>query len=149
MKYLRPELELEVQALHPKVRAKLDELEAWSRDEGLPEPVVTNVLRTEDDQERLYLGLYLSRGHSPDIAREKARARFSWHLVACAVDLRNRHYTPPQRKAVMQFLRQQCAPGEWELLEHDIGRGDHIHVAVRDEQWRLTYQKQHQQRSAS
>lgn len=147
MKFLKPELEMEFGALHPSTRGLAEDLDAWSLENGVPEVVVTHVLRTADDSERLYLPMYLKLGYTPEEARRRARARFSWHLVGCAVDLRNSHYTAVQRKQVMQYLRQHCPSGTCELLEHDIGRGNHIHLAFKDEQWRLTYPKHEHERS--
>lgn len=68
-----------------------------------------------------------------------ADSKFSWHMARCAVDLRNRHYSPKQRQAVVAFLRSMVSRGEWELLEHDIGRGDHIHLAKKDSEWKTKY----------
>src|SRR5690606_32137181 len=69
-------------------------------------------------------------------AAEWARNKPSWHLWKTAVDLRNNHYTVDQRKRVMNWLRVKCQPpAGFELLEHDVGRGDHVHLATRDFIW--------------
>jgi hypothetical protein len=37
-----------------------------------------------------------------------------------------------QRKALLDHLRFGTSPTTHEIIEHDIGRGDHLHVAQKD-----------------
>jgi|GEM_PF-5620059 len=168
MQFAKPALELEFSGLHPETKQLVLDLDAWGLTAGLPEVVVTCVLRTKDEQEKIYspfarnalrkqmedltlnstetTALLAVREHmTKDGISERAavarwaRSRFSWHLVACAVDLRNRHYTAEQRKQVMAWLRTNRGQPQWEILEHDVGRGDHIHIGRRDPSWRNTF----------
>ena len=109
--------------LHPEVCARVVALDEWCEDNGLPQVVVTCVLR--------------------DTASNKAAGGVdnSWHLVAAAVDIRSRHYSPKQLAYVMTWLRAQCPPDEWELLHHAVLTGPHIHLAKKDHSWRLTFEK--------
>lgn len=142
-------------ALLPKpLRDKVTELAAWLHSKGWEAPFVTCIRRTEDDQERIYtpvaerlvhslaVGLSLTtkeRALAADLARMSpeerkawARAKFSWHVALCALDLRNRDYSRAQRKEIMNHLRHGTNTTDWEILEHDVGRGDHIHLARRE-----------------
>lgn len=141
MKFKAPHLEMEFEdGLIPEVREALCELDEWSLAHGYPEVIVTHVVRAPAEQERIYWkryanGLVDGVSHAEEEARFRARRRFSWHLlmmgVCCAVDIRNRHYTREQRKLVMQHLMAGRENGPWEILAHDVGRGDHIHVGRR------------------
>lgn len=126
--------------LHPAVKDIVKDLDDWSKEQGLPSVVITHVLRTREDMEVLYWKRIHRQANPPiseALARSMARRKFSWHLVGCAVDIRNNHYLPGQRKAVMAKLRTLAKPAhKFELLEHDIGRGDHIHLGIKDEDWK-------------
>ena len=88
-------------------------------------------------QEDIYWrGIAKSKGLPETEARAEARKKFSWHLARCAVDLRNRHYTPVQLQQVMEFLQRDRKHPLWEILNHDVGRGDHLHIGRRDYSWR-------------
>lgn len=106
--------------LHPRVREKLVALDDWSRKQLLPEPVITHINRTPSEQAAIYQG----------------KKRFSWHMCLCAVDLRNFTYTAEQLGRVYAFLTDNHDPELWEVLSHDVGRGDHLHLAFRDAAWK-------------
>jgi hypothetical protein len=129
----------------------VEALDVWSRENGLPEAFVTEILRTPEQQEDIYsryalgliaklrdgqdmppkdraMALELSKLVLPDI-REWARRRFSWHLVGCAVDLRSRHYSMSQLARVMKFLRKRCLGPSWLVLAHDV-TAPHIHIQL-------------------
>ena len=142
MNFKAPHLEVEFDHLHPELRALLLELDQWSGEHKFAAVLVAHALRTLDDQERIYLPIYQENtGLPPERARALARQRFSWHLVGCAVDIRNSHYSEDERRTVVSWLRGRVEPvaGDWELLEHDIGRGEHIHIARRDVAWRKAH----------
>jgi hypothetical protein len=168
IQYAFPRLEPEFQGVHPLVKSLIEQLQTHSEDIGFPDVVVTHVWRTKTQQKAIYMSVatvilkkinndntltesesdILERveqiSDSQKITLEKAferwaEARFSWHMARTAIDLRNRHYTSKQRAGVMAFLRARIAKGEWELLEHDIGRGDHIHLAKRDAEWKAKH----------
>jgi len=146
------------EALHPDVRAALADADAFCKAQGWPELYLTHLRRTDDDQERIYLPVakrliaQLQAGakmkdHDRVLAqalaamdeaglRAWARGKFSWHKCLCAVDVRNRVFSRQQRKLLMERLRKGRPAVMWELLEHDVGHGDHIHVGKRDFAWR-------------
>lgn len=109
--------------LHPAVRDLVQAFCEWSRVSGLPEPTVTCVVRTPDENRAIYKGV----------------DRFSWHLVRCAVDLRNHHYTPEQRRKAEGWLGARAMRPRWEFVPQDHGTGPHFHVAIRDARWRELY----------
>lgn len=147
--------------VHPELRALLADLDQWSGDHHLPPVTVTQLVRYLDEQVAIYTGYWRGlvarlasdpaslspaereqaeamREHSPEQLREAARGRFTWHQVACAADLRTRHYEPAQRERVLGFVRQRCQRPLWEVLEHDVA-GPHLHVGRRDFSWRLRF----------
>lgn len=161
-------LEGEFVGIHPQVKSLVEQLQYHSENIGFPDVVITHAFRTKTQQKTIYMGVaavilkkiandntltesesdILERveqiSDSQNITLEKAferwaEARFSWHMARTAVDLRNKHYSSKQRAAVMAFLRARISKGEWELLEHDIGRGDHIHLAKRDAEWKAKH----------
>lgn len=136
MLFKAPRLATEYPTLHPELRRVLAELEKQLAAWGLPSLTITEALRTPDDQERLYWKRELKPGVTEEHARALARARPSWHLHHCAADFRNSVYGPRDRRRIHYWLTQRCPSDEWEVLMHDIGRGDHFHVARKDESWR-------------
>lgn len=136
-----------------QIRDKVTGLAAWCHAKGWEAPFITCIRRTPDDQERIYLpfaeklvrsfqmGLHLSDKErvlaaelakmTPEQRKAWARAKFSWHIALCAVDIRNRAYSRTQRVAIMNHLRFGTNTTDWEILEHDVGRGDHVHLALR------------------
>ena len=140
--------------LPQQLRDKMTGFAAWLHSKGWEAPFITCIRRTPDDQERIYfpyaeklvrsleMGLALSDKErvlaaelakmTPEQRKAWARARFSWHVALCAVDIRNRCYSRAQRREIMNHLRFGTNTTDWEILEHDVGRGDHIHLGVRD-----------------
>jgi hypothetical protein len=139
MKFKAAELSSQLAGAHPELQSVLKKLDAWSIKQGLPEVVVTHVSRTRNEMRSIYVPVYLAQGMAEERAHAAADARFSWHLVDCAADVRNSHYTPAQLKQVMGFLRPLCEAPLWELLSHDVGRGEHLHLGKRDFAWRKAY----------
>lgn len=137
MKFKTPALEAEFSRLHPDVIAAVKALDDFSHANRLPELVVTHAIRTPQQQEDIYWrGIAKNTGLPEAEARAAARKKFSWHLCRCAVDLRNRHYTAAQLAQVMEFLRDGRERPHWEVISHDVGRGQHLHIGRRDEAWR-------------
>lgn len=68
----------------------------------------------------------------------RAQARFSWHTVLCAYDLRTRHYSAAQLPLVVAWFQERCKRPDWEFLVHDV-HGPHIHVGRRDFEWRTKF----------
>lgn len=111
------------EALHPATRDLVNEFDAWATKNGLPDTVVTSVVRTLAENRAIYKGV----------------DRFSWHLCRCAVDLRNHHYTPEQKKQAEAWLAVRCERPRWEFVPQDHGTGPHFHIAIRDFRWRTLY----------
>jgi predicted alpha/beta hydrolase len=147
--------------LEEDVRHIVEALDQWSRENKFPEVVVTQVLRSVDEQEDIYsrygLGLLakLKSGESmgpkeralafelaklslPEL-RKWARGKFTWHMVGCAVDLRSRHYRASQLVEVIEFLQKRLAPYPHELLAHDI-TAPHVHLAIKKAEKRADVQ---------
>lgn len=122
MKFKTPALEAEFRNAHPAVQERFRALDEWLVAQGWPEAVITSVGRTRRDMLRIY---------GPAGAK-----RFSWHLADCAADMRNAPYSPEQRKAIMERLREGTTTATHEVLEHDVGNGSHFHWAVKDAAWR-------------
>lgn len=121
MRYAAPELAHQfVVRLHAKARLVVQALDRWSEENELPTVIVTGVSRVPS--------------FYPD-------DRWSWHLVDCAVDLRNRHYSRDQLQRVEAWLRAKCASSEWELITKDHGTGPHIHLAYREFGLRRVYEQ--------
>jgi hypothetical protein len=124
MRFVTPQLEAEFEHLHKDVRELLLDLDAWSARENIPGVVVTHVFRTPEKQHAIYGGL----------------KTFSWHMCWCAADIRNRHYTPEQLRRVMEHIEQERNDSRWEILQHDVGAGNHIHIGRRDFDARRQFQ---------
>lgn len=154
MKFNHPHLEREFkEGLDDEVRRVIEALDGWGIENKMPEVVLTQVLRSQDEQEDIYsryakglirkiqerermtekekaLALELSK-LSPAAVNEWARHRFTWHMAGCAVDIRSRHYKVSELVRVMEFLNKRCPRPAWELLAHDI-TAPHVHVARKD-----------------
>lgn len=116
MKFKTKRLESEFLLVASACRAVVRELDAWLRLKGWEGVTVTHARRTEGQMAMIY-------------GRDwKRRGLWSWHLTGHAVDIRNRVWTPSQRKDIVKFLRKNWP--EAEVLMHDIGRGDHLHIAI-------------------
>jgi hypothetical protein len=126
-------------ALHPELRRVLGELDAQLKGWGLPEGTITEGFRTPAEQEELYWRMFLKLGERE--ARMKARRKFSWHCVRCAVDFRNHDWTASDRDMIRSWMRNRCTRPEWEVLEHDAGTGLHFHLARVDFSWRRKSEK--------
>ncbi len=146
MKFKNPALEMEfVAGLHPEVKAVMTDLDEWCQANGYPEVFVTHVLRTRADQEVIYWQMIKNQnpGLSAADARKRARAKFSWHLGGCAIDIRNKSYTKLQLANVMAHLKLGKAPSRWECLSHDVGNGEHIHVGIKDVEYSNSHTVDH------
>lgn len=134
LKFKTPALEAQFESLHPDVRVLLHDLDEWLFDSGMERLTVTDILRTREEQERIYTPYYLARGFSETESRQMARERFSWHLVSSAADFRHsiRPYTQEEQGTILARLHGLCPKDKWELLLHDLGMGLHFHVARRE-----------------
>lgn len=147
--------------IHPDLRAFLLTLDAWLKAEGLPELTITMLGRTIDEEVSIYLGFWvglmerLKRGDETltkkeeTLAREKskktpavlmaeAKSLFSYHFCWCAADIRDKQYTHEQKAEVIKWIKAQCQPPLWLVLEHDI-TAPHIHVQRTDFAWRTKF----------
>ena len=117
---------------HPELHVVLEALADLCVRMQWPSPVLTSCSRTKEENEAVH-------GH-PE----------SWHLFGCAGDLSSWLYTSEQMKELLTWLRMELArrggvrsaklpEGKWELLVHDKGSGEHLHIARRDTQWKRTF----------
>lgn len=153
MKFAAPRMAEEFKQLPAPLQEKLLKADAWLVAQGWAELFLTCVGRSDDDSERIYtpvadklvreLGLGLLKTDrekvlagelakmTPEQRKAWARGKFSWHRCLCAVDIRNRVYSREQRRALMNHLRFGTNTAQWMFLEHDVGRGDHLHAEYR------------------
>lgn len=141
MLYKFPHLEVEYDGLHPKVRDVMKQLEVFCQSRAYAEPMATHIHRSVKVQEEFYWRSLMKANKCTEAkARELARAKFTWHFVFCAIDLRDWVWKPHQVPEVLKFLKSLCDSSEWECLYHDVGQGMHLHVGYKDYQWCKTYQ---------
>lgn len=107
------------EGLHPAIRAVAVELEHYVGGDLM----ITGTIRTAAKMAEIYG------------ANWKARGKFSWHLVGRAVDIRNRDWSPERRVLITAWLKANWPDAE--ILMHDIGRGDHLHLAIPEPRSRL------------
>jgi len=104
------------QQIHPAVRAIVRELDAHLGAKGWPGVTITHAWRSLASMADIY-------------GRDwRARGLWSWHLVGRAVDIRNRDWSPEQREEITAWLEDHWPDAE--VLMHDIGRGNHLHLGV-------------------
>lgn len=132
MKFKHARLERELEGdTHPALRAYLYELDRFCIAHGYAEVELTELVRSD----RLMGIYYPPPTKGPHKGKTwKERGLFSWHLpdkilkLTRAADVRNRVWLDVQRFAIVTWTKKYW-PG-FEVLMHDIGRGDHFHVAV-------------------
>jgi hypothetical protein len=137
MRFKSPELMTQYVKLQPTLLRLCEDFVKWSWENGLPAPVATHIQRTRKMQEDIYWRLIMAqvKGMTEAEARAKARDKFSWHFVLCAIDFREYIYTPEQMAKVLDWFKRRTMTAEWEFLYHDVGRGKHLHVGIRDHQY--------------
>lgn len=151
----------EIEHCHPELRDLLMEFDRWSVSEGLPEATLTDLIRDEGRQIRIYVDYWRRVGAAYSLAPNSlspedkkaalrtlnmddkqltafAMKRWTWHYVRCAADVRTRHYSQAQLTKVRAWWFARCQGERYELLFHDV-HGPHLHVAVRDSDWRRKY----------
>lgn len=136
MRFKTENLKKEYDQLQPEVVQKLIGLEEYSKQKGYPEPMLTHVKRTRAQQKTIYWQAEQAKNRklNENQARELAGKRFTWHFHLCAADLRSSHYTAEQLADVVRYLKEGTDAG-WEVLYHDVGSGDHLHVGRKDNVW--------------
>lgn len=144
-----PNLEMELNTAHPEIRKILAELADYCQHEDIPAPLVTEVLRSPDDQERIYYQQMMRQfSLTEEAARRRARNKDSMHLYGCALDLRTIHWSVKQKALVVSFLRTAMKriaskTGAWEFIPEVHGTGPHIHIARKDNVWITEYRAKH------
>ena len=136
--------------LHPDVQTMLDWLVEVCAAEKLSRPFVTCFGRSRDDQEAIYLPNYLQAlaadgvgddAASRELARQRARNRFSWHCIPrsaegelgfCrAMDLRYWVWSDKARAHLIEEARKKWPKAE--LLDHAVPGGSrHLHFGLPD-----------------
>lgn len=141
MLFKSPELAVQFVRVHPVLKTLLAAFGNFCDQQGFPEPVATHILRVRDQQEDIYWRIIhtQAKGELTEAqSRNQARHRFTWHFVFCAVDLRDYIYTKEQLAVLLGWLRRNTIEPQWELLYHDVGRGKHLHIGIRDNLWAKT-----------
>jgi hypothetical protein len=160
VKFKYPGMAAELSRAHPELRSLLLEFDAWSQREGLPEPVLTELLRSQKNQTAYYVkhwgelvtklqdGKWLSSRDralavemslkSVEDMERAASERFTWQYVLCAADLRTHHYSTRELVMAKSFFRERATLPRWSFLEHDI-TANHLHVERRDMEWRQLF----------
>lgn len=158
MKFSSDEMEGQLAMCHPDLLVVMRQFEVWSDGHGLPEPHISEVMRTPKEQGRIYarewrdkalktvrdpLTTALDKKHAQRLLDMPAlellalaAKKFTWHFVGAAVDIRTNHYRLAELTTVEKWFRDRCEPPIWELITEKHGTGAHIHLARRDYSWR-------------
>lgn len=113
IQFKRPEIELQFSAMPVTLREELEDFEFWSREKGIKPPLVTCILRTEEENAD-------ARG-----------VKTSLHLKGRAFDLRTIHYDLHTLDMVIAYWESRRRPG-LEVITKRHGNGPHIHVGLRE-----------------
>jgi hypothetical protein len=140
MNFKSAEIGVQYARLLPEVRQVLAELDERLHQWGSERLTITDAIRTPGEQEELYWHSYVGGGVGPEEARQLAREKFSWHLVGAAADFRALAYNAEERSKIWSWLHERCPAVDWELLIHDVGRGEHFHVAKRSHELRKQWE---------
>lgn len=123
--------------LHPDAKGLLDFVCDTCQEHHYQRPLVTQFGRTRDDMEAIYFATY-SKDHAPEIARDLARSRFSWHCVAKplgmvrAFDLRDWIYSDLERAQILSAVKLKYGNAV-ECEDHAVpGGARHFHFAFKD-----------------
>lgn len=174
IRFKEPSMQRDWPTVHPELRVLLVAFDEYSVKWDLPEPVVTDLVRSPEQQMRVYVRFWkklqaaLADGpHHNQIDPEddgtfrpltpveygqavvlrpltdeqlaaRARQKFTWHWVRCAMDLRSREYSPDELSRVRKWFQPRCQAPLWEFLVHDV-TAPHIHCARRDFAWRARW----------
>lgn len=144
MQFKYAQLGQEYSKLHPKLLIVGEGLTEYCFKQKLPEPVATHILRTRAQQIDIYWrNIMMARKCTEQEAKLLAAKQDTWHFYFAAMDLRDFIYTQNQITQLLGYLKGTlCAGPEWELLYHDVGRGNHFHIGIRDTQWRAVHSVQ-------
>ncbi len=143
MVFKYPGLSREYSQLHPKVKALGDDLDIWVREQGWPDVMITHVVRTAAQQEAWYWkSIYDATKVTEELARAAARKKPSWHFWYCAFDFSSKRYSVTQERRILEYLQSGRGRPDWEIYGHNIGQGDHFHVAFRDVSWKAKWSQQ-------
>lgn len=173
MKFKTPGMQLYFKSdrIHPDLRRAAIDFEHWSGANGLPEPLVSDLQRSQAELVEMYFqrfrdlraldemgtivhldtenrNLALSlRGDTDEELKRKAEGRFSWHCVGCAVDFSSRPYNMDQLERIGSYFEERFGKEAdpknlWEFLLHSVvGRAPHFHLGRRDPDYRKKFSK--------
>jgi hypothetical protein len=141
MLYKDQRIEREFKLLHPELLKLAGELEAYCRAKHYAEPVSTHVKRYGTEQVDIYWKNIMATKKVTEVeAKALAAKRPTLHYHLLAFDLRSFIYTPMQMKDLLQWLESRCPKAKgWEILYHDVGRGNHFHIGYNDVKWRAAH----------
>lgn len=135
MLYKSTRIKAEWQILHTQTRRAWLDVDAFCVEKGFPGVTITDVGRTPSENFAIYLNKFMREGMPRPEAEKKAAARFTWHFstIMSAADGRGTSpWTEEQYTEIFRFVMRRCGGGMFEILEHDVGQGRHIHIAFRD-----------------
>ncbi len=142
MQFKSPELAVQYARVNPTLKEFIIEFEQFCKDSSFPEPMATHILRTRDQQEDIYWRIIYTQAKGAFTeagAKNQARHKWTWHFVLCAIDLRDYIYDDQQLPVVLAWLAKKTKDdAKWEYLYHDVGRGKHLHIGIRDNVWAKT-----------
>lgn len=147
--------------LQPELRQMLYSIDNHCAVQKMPGVICTQLVRTVEEQIEIYVpywkklvarmesGEHLApalaklamelTGKTDDELKDLAIAKFTWHYVRCAADIRIRHWTPAQLKVVVTFVTEETRDArQWEFLVHDVA-GPHMHIGIRDFSFRAKF----------
>lgn len=144
MLYKTQRIEAEFQTLHPELLKVARELETYCKAKHYAEPVATHVKRYGVEQVDIYWkNIMRTQKVSEAAARSLAAKRPTLHFHLLAFDLRDFIYTPMQVRDLLQWLEARCPKAKgWEILYHDVGRGNHFHIGYHDKAWQAAHPMQ-------
>jgi hypothetical protein len=116
IRFKTPRVEKESKALIAGLWSVLVDFDVWGETQGLPDPMVTCIHRTESENKAA--GGVASSLH---LAENPYRA----------MDLRSTHYDVPQLMKVDAWFRGRCLRALFEVITKPHGTGPHIHVGLR------------------
>lgn len=127
MKFKAPHLAQEFAKLHPRTLDVVRRFDLFCQRVGLGHAVATAISRTRQ---------FYTDNRLP-------QPLWSWHLVDCAIDLRNAHLSASERDTCEEWIRNECQGSEWDIYLKDHGTGPHFHIGFRDFARRKAYEKLH------
>lgn len=124
IKFKTPRIELEYQSdlLDPKLKSLIKVLSVFSRHQFNKNIVLTDIYRTQDEQDDLYKD-------STDYQKHPWK---SVHQFWRGVDVRTTSYDSNEKVEILEFMNKFTYSNDRKtLIFHNAGHGEHFHMQVR------------------